>query len=269
MIQALLHGKLSREQENMEDLLTSNVFGLLAHVPLDVGLFPFLSFARDLNGRAFPIAELSRQRPLFHYWPQHQHADCVFCEPDLEIQLGPDAMIFVECKYLSGKSSEGRPEPLPPYDQLARQWDNLTHLVKNTSTRPILIYLTADVGCPIRELRASEKDYASKRPNSITPFECFWLSWRHLSELLRSHHDIIGEIQSLLGHLELHFFRGFTPVTQPECLTWKFAGVKRKAEKIFDGFTPLSPRVVSWKFGQRAFDFSVQFSQGISWRFRP
>lgn len=30
MIPAWLHGKLSREQENLEDLLTSTVFGLLS-----------------------------------------------------------------------------------------------------------------------------------------------------------------------------------------------------------------------------------------------
>ena len=31
MIEALLHGKLSCKQENMEDILTSNVFGMLQY----------------------------------------------------------------------------------------------------------------------------------------------------------------------------------------------------------------------------------------------
>ena len=33
MLSALLHGKLSREQENMEDILTSIVFDTLRHLP--------------------------------------------------------------------------------------------------------------------------------------------------------------------------------------------------------------------------------------------
>ena len=45
MIEALLRGKLSREQENMEDVLTSNVFGMLQYVAPESGLFPFLAQA--------------------------------------------------------------------------------------------------------------------------------------------------------------------------------------------------------------------------------
>ncbi len=42
MIPALLHGKLSREQENMEDILTSIVFGVLKHLPPELILLPWL-----------------------------------------------------------------------------------------------------------------------------------------------------------------------------------------------------------------------------------
>ena len=45
MIHALLNGKLSADQENMEDILTSNVFGLLRYLPPEHGLLPFLAHA--------------------------------------------------------------------------------------------------------------------------------------------------------------------------------------------------------------------------------
>lgn len=45
MLVALLHGKLSREQENIEDILTSNVFGVLKYLPPGTVLIPFLSKA--------------------------------------------------------------------------------------------------------------------------------------------------------------------------------------------------------------------------------
>ena len=41
MLQALLNGKLSREQENMEDILTSNVFGLLRYVQPQDGILKY------------------------------------------------------------------------------------------------------------------------------------------------------------------------------------------------------------------------------------
>jgi hypothetical protein len=42
VLQAFLKGKLSAEQENLEDLLTSSV-GLLAYVPPERALLPFLT----------------------------------------------------------------------------------------------------------------------------------------------------------------------------------------------------------------------------------
>ena len=57
MIEALLRGKLSREQENMEDVLTSNVFGMLQYVAPELGLFPFLA-------RAVPCVFPSRVHQL-------------------------------------------------------------------------------------------------------------------------------------------------------------------------------------------------------------
>jgi len=54
MLQAMLHGKLTRKEESMEDLLTSNAFGLMKYLPPEAALFPFLSLAKDpfsdLNG---------------------------------------------------------------------------------------------------------------------------------------------------------------------------------------------------------------------------
>lgn len=47
MLQAMLHGKLTRQEEEMEDLLTSNVFGLVKYLPPEMVLIPFLSQAKD------------------------------------------------------------------------------------------------------------------------------------------------------------------------------------------------------------------------------
>ena len=58
MLQAILKGKLSREQENMEDILTSNVFGLLRYVQPQEGILKYLSLAEDKDGKQ-PLKYLS------------------------------------------------------------------------------------------------------------------------------------------------------------------------------------------------------------------
>ena len=47
MIEALLRRKLTFQQENMEDILTSNVFGMLQYVPPNEGLFAFLAQSQN------------------------------------------------------------------------------------------------------------------------------------------------------------------------------------------------------------------------------
>ena len=42
MLHAQRRGKLTREVENLEDLLTSNVFGVFSYLEPEVGLLPFL-----------------------------------------------------------------------------------------------------------------------------------------------------------------------------------------------------------------------------------
>jgi hypothetical protein len=45
MLQAMLRGKLTRSEEGMEDLLTSNTFGVLKYLPPEAALLPFLRCA--------------------------------------------------------------------------------------------------------------------------------------------------------------------------------------------------------------------------------
>lgn len=151
MIEALLHGKLSRDQENMEDTLTSNVFGLIKYVEPEQALFSFLAGAQDLS-RSKPLTFLQQASCDFinyEFWPRWSEADCYGCEPDvvIRVHLKGDRrlVILIEAKYHSGKSSVADQELERPNDQLAREWDNLVHLAQRERAQPILIYLTAVV----------------------------------------------------------------------------------------------------------------------------
>ena len=173
MLQAMIHGKLTREGEGLEDLLTSNIFGLMKYLPSEAALLPFLSLAKD------PLRDHSLASWLkgtlkvesFRFWPTLAHPKCFGCEPDVDIVFlhddGTKAWILIEAKYRSGKSSEAIEDTERPNDQLAREFDNLRSISEQRGiTRHALVYLTTDYTCPQKELQESADEYERKRGSS-------------------------------------------------------------------------------------------------------
>ncbi len=175
MIEALLHGKLSRQQENLEDLLTSAVFGRLKLLPAHV-LGAFLARAQTLQG-ARPLEPLASPRSVeYAFWPQLRAAGCDDTEPDVLLIVHPHAgaarRVLVEAKYRSGKSSRagGDEEPgadvVSPgerriRDQLAREWEHLSNL----DPEGWVVYLTPSFVMPRSDLvEAQEELRARGRP---------------------------------------------------------------------------------------------------------
>lgn len=229
MLPALLHGKLSRDQENMEDILTSNVFGLLQYLAPHDGLIPFIVQATTLDGQA-PLANLTAVADVkvgYTYWPMWSESGCTPCEPDVVLTIRApgirDLIVLVEAKFYSGKSSEASAADKPPYDQLAREWDNLVHVAKRKHADPILIYLTADAGLPHSEITASLKEYTAKRSDGPKPVIA-WLSWCHLRDVVKgSSNPIKSDLDALLTRLGLIFYEGIHDVklAAPDLWTYK------------------------------------------------
>ncbi len=285
MIAALLHGKLSRKQENMEDILTSIVFGVLKHLPPDRILLPWLSMARSEDGLTLSPGEFLRPdvQADYDFWPQWKENECGFCEPDLALQLTlpqPGTrrwVIGIEAKYLSGKSSTADDQQLHPYDQLAREWDNLASIARKENREPFLIYLTADFGFPTDEIRASREEFQRKRVGK-QPFECYWLSWRHLSTLLDCIHneqvpsyaiELLNDLGAALKRLELTFFWGFSRPTSMSTVPWTFVAPAQHLESLFAGFSKASifPSI-DWHFRKLQILFAnYRRLSKIAWRF--
>lgn len=227
MIEALLHGKLSREQQNMEDLLTSNVFGLLRLMPPAEGLLPFLREAKLPNDTK-PLENLADDANVeYYFWPRFDERDCHPCEPDVVLHVTEPGRaprhVWIEAKYLSGKSSEESPDDERPYDQLAREWDNLVSAARREHTEPLLIYLTPDVGLPKQEIETSRRAYQRIR-GADAPFTCAWLSWRDLPAALAASDKLAARhLKSLADRLEFHYFRGVTHIRPLHDCTYRFA----------------------------------------------
>jgi hypothetical protein len=232
MLQALLRGKLSREQENMEDILTSGVFGLLGYIPPENGLMPFLRLAQFGDGTSnatfdSPALKISE----IEFWPNYVTESVGSTEPDVLIRAqeadGRSHIILIEVRLWSSKSS--RPDPSDPNvtDQLAREWCVLVHLCKKANAIPHLIYLTADRQYPQAEINESTIEYSIKRPAwaSEFPFRCAWLSWLAVAEEFReSPEPALRHISLACLKLDLVPFRGFS-LLLPTNTSWDFAEV--------------------------------------------
>lgn len=216
MLQAMLRGKLSRPEEGMEDLLTSNTFGLMKYLPPEVALLPFLK--RAVN----PLTRHSLEEPLagltqvesWRFWPFLAYPQCHAAEPDVEIVLSDGGRnrvgLFIEAKYRSGKSPFGGDRKAAPTDQLARELDNLRVMAEEEAFSAFcVIYVTASVACPLDDIRESARDYLAYRSG---PARIYWVSWRSLPEVLEAvpapFDGMAGDLRQLLLNMGLSGFAG-------------------------------------------------------------
>lgn len=237
MLAALLHGKVSQQIEEMEDVLTSTVFGLMNYVPLEEGLLPFIWQAKDVAG----ITDLSRlskgMQFRIDYWPNLREPNCTPCEPDLLLYFtteGIEYVLLIEAKFKSGKSSYEDSNDLLATDQLAKEWQNLVSLCQSRSSKhktviPILIYLTADNTVPSADINASLSELGSKSKSQTDlnyPITWGWLSWRSIPSLFRDNDNrILNDLAKLMERLQLTYFEGFTELTIHTDIDWKFEDV--------------------------------------------
>lgn len=220
---ALIKGKLSREQENMEDILTSNIFGTLQYLLPSQGLLPFLAQAAYTTN--YPLENIKEAVDVtYDFWPHLNEPGCNPCEPDVLIRLttphGEKYIILIEAKYLSGKSSE-RDEKEHPNDQLAREYDNLGLLAEKEKRIPIFIYLTAGIGIPEDEINVSKEEIFKKRNINA---DIYWLSWRHFLPVIEnSNESMLKHLAQVMKKLNLIFFSGFSPIDSNISVSWCFS----------------------------------------------
>lgn len=282
MLAAVLKGKLSAEQENMEDILTSNVFGLLGHLDPSEGLLKLLSAARSIEEDT-PLAylaspeERSEWTASYDFWPLWRDPWGRACEPDVYIELrrGDDTTlaIVVEAKFNSGKSQRVTTDERELRDQLARQWEIVAAATSRTSVDPSILYVTTHAGYPYAEIRESLDELAAKRPDLAIP-RLLWVSWRDVALLFRdSDHPIHRDLVSLTQRLGLTYFGGISAVGEVR-FGWTFAsGVPcASTGSSFNGITEV--RVlpgIRWSFGRprkTRFDWHCTARHECDWRFQ-
>jgi hypothetical protein len=239
MIEALNKGKLSREQENMEDIITSIVFGMFKYLPPEIGLFKFLSFASGKNEEDKLNIDFSKCKNVeYKFWETLSEYNNS-CEPDVLISFSDNEhkyLLLIEAKYNSGKSSK-EDEKESVKDQLAREYMNLLYYSKRNNKVPIMIYLTKDVCRPNLEIEESKMEI-TKKHGEVN--EIYWLSWRHITQIGKSDNLILNDLIELFSeHLKLFFYKGFQFSETRAICRWKF-------EQIFNWNITKSKTL--WKF---------------------
>ncbi len=129
MYLAEIHGKLSRDNENKEDILTSNVFSFFKYTDRRIFLYQFLKFI------GLDITPENAQQATFLFWPTYTDGT----QPDLVILVGR-YYLLVEAKYHSGFGQE---TPSRKH-QLVREVEGGVLEAKSLGRQFKIIVVTAD-----------------------------------------------------------------------------------------------------------------------------
>lgn len=243
-----IRNKLSRSEEDMEDLLTGNVFGVWRYLPTEVtevGLLQFLKTACRLDGVNFAGPDTINTIEL-KFWPWIQEGDAKGAEPDVLIEVVSSDLrkwlLLIEAKYLSPKSSFADDFDRRPNDQLAREMHNLRRIAqKQAFDDYALIYVTAHTLIQKDDIEEAIAELTAKTGEG-TRDKFYWTTWRRLPNILDetmrickgSHHALLNDLQTIILRMGLYFFTGisvegwemgshswsFRPLEKPKSFKW-------------------------------------------------
>jgi len=267
MLQAELHGKLP-EIERMEDVLTSNIFGMIKYMPPSVGIFNILSCAKDYSKDRKPLIDNLKNQNL--NFQDYDHVDFLFWEnssehgePDIILimksskQTLDDLMLCIEVKYFSPKSRFGDQDQLMDYF-LSLNNPNARRTYKNKKISRFegkfvgLIYLTHF--SQYTSVRDSLKEIYKKESINYE-HKLFELRWHDIARILTTlkcktkyEEDIVKDLVLLLQKKNLLDFSGFSAPSF-ELKYEPFLSVSSNLVKSsFSGFSILdSPDILNYE----------------------
>lgn len=261
MLLAQLRHKLSRSEEESEDLLTSNVFGAFKYSEDPLLLGRFLAEARFLRtGSCLTVGEVRTCE--YRFWPWLKDTEAAGCEPDVVLLLEDGeqrkSLIGIEAKYRSGKSSRAT-EDGAPTDQLAREWIALRAEMRNVGAdRFHLVYVTTDFGMPREAIDESLKELDRKcLMAGEVPADIAWLSFRRLPRLLSGASEpILRDLHVLMREAMLVEFEG---VALPP-IEWPSAFEFQRAQTVREFTWSAPPATLLYAFESRFSQSSRRFT---------
>jgi hypothetical protein len=160
MYLAEIHGKLSRDNENKEDILASNVFSFFKYANRKIFLFALIRML-GLN-----VSELDATQAEFRFWPTFDD----HTEPDLVLLIGKYYLLF-EAKYHSGFGKE----TLNRKHQIAREVEGGSYEAQNLGKDFKIIAVTAHY---------SEKPEIKRGIPAKYRDDLLWINWQSIALLI-------------------------------------------------------------------------------------
>lgn len=204
MIEAEMYNKIPK-LETWEDILTSNVFGLLDLID-NKYLLEIVLDAKNIHGNFIKDKLNDKKIKNVELWKNFKNIG----EPDIVVTLDDDSFFIIEVKYFSyehnskkemqeGEDEEQRVEK----GQLAKYLD----IEINNQKSNFIIYLTQDY----QSLKVIQNSDA-KKPNSKARIEdIYHIHWDEFNEYLINIKDINGIEKKIIDKtIEYLNFKGFT-----------------------------------------------------------
>jgi len=278
MIQAELYGKLPGV-ENSEDVLVSNVFGMLKYLPPPKGILRILEQTKDYSRKrnslinnlmAQNIDLYQYDKVNYYFWKyssEHGEPDLILIIRNSEKALEP-LMLCIEVKYLSDKSREGEFDQLKDYclsleKPEFRKTYNESDIAEFKGTFIGTVYLThfsqyMDVQKSLEQIR--------KRGFNNYESKLYELKWKDITRVLRefkSNYEfekmIAEDLASLLIKKNLVDFEGFPDISFDLRYDPLFSWLTKPGKHLlhdFKGFSELKePDIL--KFAKKIF-FEVE-----------
>jgi hypothetical protein len=259
MIQAELCGKLP-SFENREDVLTSNVFGLLKYLPPKKSIIKILAQTKDYSKKRYSISANLKAQGInidlydqtdYYFWkysPKYGEPDLILIFKSSLKKLVP-LMLCIEVKYLSNKSRKGEYDQLKDYclsleDVYSRKTYKTTDIAEFDGLFIGIIYLTyfSQYSSAIESLEGLRThgygNYQSK---------LYELRWNEITKILKEYKSnskyermIVDDIVRLLTKKNFIDFIGFKDVlfdTQYRPNVYSHSGQAIVNWNNFRGFT--------------------------------
>ena len=256
MIEAELRGKVPSDLQDVEDLLSSAVFGLLQYVPPSIFWPEVLTQAVSCKGKPFVerCKELGARIPEFerldvHFWHVHQE----FGEPDLLLVFsGGDQSplcFIIEAKLWANKSGRGEQDQLNRYLAALKdpEWLGKITGFRGPMALPGLIYLTS------RAAWLELSDSIEHAPNYlVAEASLFLLQWQDILEVAHQvfpqadqpQRTMLSRVADFLEHRGLDYFRGFSHIPLGYFVAVN-AHFYSPVEVGFSGFSEMLPDMMS------------------------
>ncbi len=242
---AEINNKISSSGTNLsdrlEDQLTSDVFGAIRYLPIDIGILPLLNHCHSCDiEKIFEFLSKSKNT-VYHFWPK----SLVYGEIDLIIEFynqentHTEGILGIEVKYNSPISSDQEiPKDVHQRDEeivIHQLWRYMKLLKQRYPLAPKgLIFLTNDM--KLSKYHINKANILDKGHSCVIGLSISWSKVHQAiyKEKIKNHsfpfNLIIADIEILLKHKQLD---SYIPLTIPKIPSIGYKFTKKKVTFIY------------------------------------